>query len=121
MTSFGLYEYQRMTFGVASAPGIFQRFMEELISGISGCTTYLDDILITGKNGIGHLENLKTVLSRLKRYGLICVREKCEFAAEEIEYLEHVISAKGKQPAKTRQEAVSKMPQPKNLKDVELL
>lgn len=41
-TPFELYQYQRLPFGVASAPGIFQRFMEELVSGMVGCATYLD-------------------------------------------------------------------------------
>ena len=32
----GLYQYNRLPFGVSSAPGIFQRVMESLLNGIPG-------------------------------------------------------------------------------------
>ena len=37
-----------LSFGISSAPGIFQRAMEELLHGIEGVSVYLDDILIKG-------------------------------------------------------------------------
>ena len=44
----GLFEYQRLPFGIASAPSIFQRVMENLLQRIPRVCVYLDDILITG-------------------------------------------------------------------------
>ena len=44
----GLYRYQRLPFGVASAPAIFQRAMENVLQGIPNVCVYLDDILVTG-------------------------------------------------------------------------
>ena len=44
----GLYCYNRLPFGVASAPSIFQRTMENLLQGIKHVCVYLDDILVTG-------------------------------------------------------------------------
>ena len=37
----GLFEYKRLQFGVASAPSIFQRIMENLLQGISGVCVYM--------------------------------------------------------------------------------
>ena len=36
----GLYAYKRLPFGVASAPGIFQRIMDNILQGLSGVCTY---------------------------------------------------------------------------------
>ena len=43
----GLMSYTRMLYGIASAPSIFQRTMEQVLQGIDGVLCYLDDILIT--------------------------------------------------------------------------
>ena len=42
-----LFRYTRLPFGVSSAPGIFQRVMEDLLRDIPGVVVYLDDILIS--------------------------------------------------------------------------
>ena len=43
----GLFQYNRLPFGIASAPGIFQRTIENLLQGISGVIVRLDDKLVT--------------------------------------------------------------------------
>ena len=43
----GLYKYQRLSFGVANAPAIFQSTMDTILKGIDGVVCYFDDILIT--------------------------------------------------------------------------
>jgi hypothetical protein len=54
----GLYRYQRLPFGVSSAPAIFQRTMEVLLQGIPNVSVYLDDILITGPSVPSYLTRL---------------------------------------------------------------
>ena len=44
----GLFNYNRLPFGVSCSPGIFQRSVDSLLKGIPGVVVYLDDILITG-------------------------------------------------------------------------
>ncbi|XP_037942321.1 uncharacterized protein LOC119675205 [Teleopsis dalmanni] len=41
-TPLGLFQYQRLPFGIASAPAIFQRYLEQLLQGVEGCGNYLD-------------------------------------------------------------------------------
>ncbi|XP_046811273.1 uncharacterized protein K02A2.6-like [Lucilia cuprina] len=118
-TPFGLFQYQRMPFEISSAPGIFQRFMEEVVSGIPGCAVYLDDIIVTGRNNEEHIQNLKALFQRLEYHGLRCKQEKCTSAQSKIEYVGHVIDSNGIMPSEKRLDAIRLMPQPKNLKEVE--
>ena len=65
----GLFTYKRLPYGVSSAPGIFQRVMDNLVKGIPNTMVYLDDILITGSTEEEHLTALDQVLSRLEQAG----------------------------------------------------
>lgn len=58
----GLFQYNRLPFGVSSAPRIFQMMMESLLGNIPGIVVYIDDILITGKTNEKHLAALEEVL-----------------------------------------------------------
>ena len=42
----GLYQYNRLPFGVDSALAIFQRAMDQILQGILGVLCYIDDILV---------------------------------------------------------------------------
>ena len=95
-THCGLFEYNRLSFGVCTVPGIFQRTIDSLLQGISNVCTYLDDIIVTGRNEEGHLQNLSAVLSKLQEAGLRLKKSKCYFMAESVEYLGYVIDAKPK-------------------------
>ncbi len=62
----GLYQPNRLSYGVNSAPAIFQRTMDQILSGIDGVACYLDDNLITVRSTEQHLQRLDEVLRRLK-------------------------------------------------------
>jgi len=61
----GLFHYNRLPFGVSTAPGIFQRVMECLLKGNPGVNVYLDDILVTGPSDEQHLVTLDKVFQKL--------------------------------------------------------
>ena len=66
----GLFQYNRLSFGVASAPAIFQKTMDELLRGIPGVAVFLDDILVSGSSHAEHEARLCEVLIGLERVGL---------------------------------------------------
>lgn len=82
----GLFRYNRLPYGIASAPGIFQRTIEGVLRDIPGVSVYLDDILITGSSEEEHLATLDKVLSRLRDAGLRLRKEKCSFLAPSVIY-----------------------------------
>lgn len=58
----GLFNYTRLVFGLSSAPSIFQRAMETMLSGLDGVLCLQDDILVTDRTSEGHLKKLNLVL-----------------------------------------------------------
>ena len=60
----GLFQYNRLLFGVSS-PGIDQRAIENLLQGIPHVIVRMDDILVSGEDDVKHLENRTEVLTRL--------------------------------------------------------
>ena len=117
----GLYAYKRLPFGVASAPAVFQRIMDNILQGLPGVCTYLDDILVTGKTADEHTKNLNAVLTRLREAGMRLKKTKCQFSLRKIEYLGHVISSKGLEPATSKVTAIVDAPSPHDVPQLKLL
>ena len=97
-TSKGLFEYERLPYGISSGPGIYQRIMEQLLMNIPMTVVYLDDILVSGRTPDEHDRNLRIVLQRLMDMGLRLRKEKCNFRQTSCTYLGHVIDAEGIHP-----------------------
>ena len=114
----GLFEYMRLPFGVASAPSIFQRVMENLLQGINGVCVYIDDILITGANEVEHLKHLAQVLQRLQSAGMRLKKERCAFLLPSVSHLGHVISAEGLHTEDSKVRAIVDAPEPRNLSEL---
>ena len=58
---FGLYEYNKMPFGLVNAPATFQRMMDNLLGELPFLLIYLDDIIIHSTSHEEHLNHLKKV------------------------------------------------------------
>ena len=54
----GLFQYNRLPFGVASVPAVFQQHMEMLLHGLDGASVYLDDIVVAGHTLDEHHQRL---------------------------------------------------------------
>jgi hypothetical protein len=96
-TRYGLFEYLVMSFGLTNAPAHFTYlmnsvFMPDLDKFV---VVFIDDILIYSKNEEEHAQHLRIVLTRLREHQLYAKFSKCTFWLEEIQFLGHVLSAKG--------------------------
>ncbi|KAL9978544.1 hypothetical protein ACROYT_G016071 [Oculina patagonica] len=109
----GLFRYNRLPYGVSSAPGIFQRTMG-LLQGIPSTGVLLDNILITGPSTEEHLDNIEKVLGRLSDAGLRLKAEKCQFMKPVLECLGHRIDAEGFHPVEAKMNAIKEAPTPTN-------
>ena len=110
----GLYRLTRLPFGVASASGIFQSKIEQVLQGIPMVVCRVDDILVSGKNDQDHLKNLNEVLTRLKQAGLRLKMEKCKFMKPSVEYLGYRVDMHGLHAIEKKVEAIKNAPAPEN-------
>ncbi len=113
----GLYEFQRLSFGVSTAPAIFQAIMDTMLQGIDGVGVLMDDILI-GTKKTEHDEKVHEVCQRLEKYGVKVKLSKCKFKVHKVEYLGHMIDADGIHPMESKVEAISKAEPPKNVSEL---
>ena len=113
-TDKGLYRYNRLRYGVALAPGIFQRTMEGLLQGIPSTVVLLDNILIIGPSTEEHLDNIEKVLRRLLEAGLRLKAVKCQFMKPVLECLRHRVDAEGFDPVEAKVKAIQEAPAPKS-------
>lgn len=119
-TPFGLFEWNRMPFGLCNAPSTFQRLMERLF-GDQQCQSlllYLDDIVVFSSSVDQHLARMEVVLSRLQTEGLKAKLSKCAFFKKEVHYLGHVISSEGVSTDPGKVEAVAQWPCPTSVAEL---
>lgn len=117
-THIGLFQYNRMPFGIKTAPGKFQEDMDQITAGIDGTTAYLDDIFVSGSTIQEHDSRLMQVFQRLNDFGFRIKVEKCKFALTEITYLGYVISKDFIKPDPDRIKSISHMPPPTNITEL---
>ncbi|XGW34118.1 hypothetical protein V3C99_018144 [Haemonchus contortus] len=114
-TQKGLFRYNRLPFRIKIAPGSFQQVMNKMVTGLQGVATYLDDILVSGRNEQEHRENLLTVFGRIADYGFKVRLDKCTFSRPEIRYLGFILDKNGRRPNPEKIEAIMNMDEPKNI------
>ena len=118
VTPFGRFCFNRLPFGISSAPEVFQRQMSMIVEGIDGVICHMDDLLIHAATQGEHDERVRKVLQRLQNAG-VTLNEKCCFSQRSIKFLGHVVSTEGiaADPEKTR--AIQEFPRPQNINELQ--
>ena len=95
LTPFGRYCFNKLPFGISSAPELFQQRMSKLLEGLSGMVCLMDDILIFGSNTAEHDSRLEAALKRIEAAGVTLNPNKCEFRTTTVKFLGHIIDKGG--------------------------
>ena len=66
LTPEGRNWFNKLPFGISSAPEVFQKRMKVILEGLEGIVYLIDDILVYGKNQAEHDQRLMAVMKRLK-------------------------------------------------------
>lgn len=65
ITPTDLCSYKVMPFGLCNPPATFQRLMNRVVAGLSGCAVYLDDVVIFSNTEEEHLQRVGALFDRL--------------------------------------------------------
>lgn len=102
ITPFGLFEFLFMAFGLRNAGQTFQRFMDEVLSGLGFCYVFIDDILVASRNEEEHKEHLRILFRRLSDYGILVNIVKSVLGVPSVDFLGYRVSAEGTSPLPDR-------------------
>ncbi|BHF83219.1 hypothetical protein SprV_0802636100 [Sparganum proliferum] len=67
-TPFGLFEFLRMPFGLRNAAQSFQRFIYDILRGLSFTYVYIDDILVASSSAEEHASHLRQIFDPLQQH-----------------------------------------------------
>ena len=115
VTPFGRYCFNKLPFGISSAPELFQRRMNTILEGLEGYVDLIDDLLIYGKDQAEHDARLHAALKRLADANVTLNQDKCAFSQRSINFLGHVIDEQG---IRADPAAIAKMEVPQNITDL---
>ena len=115
----GKYRYKKLPMGIKNSVDIFQEIMSNMMGDLEFTSTYLDDILIVSDGTFeDHLNKVKQVLDRLEKANFHANVKKCFWGEASIEYLGYQISRNGIQPQPKKVEAILRLKEPKNLRQL---
>ncbi|KAK1663625.1 hypothetical protein QYE76_051784 [Lolium multiflorum] len=121
--SVGLFEYVVMTFGLKNAGATYQRAMNYIFHDLIGklVEIYIDDVVVKSVATDGHLEDLRRVLDRTRKFGLRMNPKKCAFGVTAGQFLGFLVHERGIEIGLKSQEAVRTMKPPTTKKELQCL
>ncbi|XP_027178217.1 uncharacterized protein LOC113777381 [Coffea eugenioides] len=120
ITPWGTFCYRVMPFGLKNAGATYQRTMTTLFHDMihREMEVYVDDIIIKSKRTEDHLDDLRKLFERLRKYNLKLNPAKCAFGAPAGKLLGFIVSKRGIEIDPAKIKAIRDMPVPKTQKDV---
>ena len=115
------YAYKRMAFGLGSAPSSYVRCMTVILSGLSNCFCYMDDIIIFSKTLDEHLKTLELVLKRFSYHGMELSLKKSSFLKSQVDYLGFTVTTEGLKMSQKLVNEMLKIELPKTLTEARKL
>ena len=118
VTPFGQYCFNRLPFGISSAPEIFLRTLSRILEGLEeGTICQMDDILVCGIDHPVHDRHLRAVLRRLEAE--LTLNDKCEFSKPFIKFLVHIIDGSGHHADPEKTSAIAQFPEPTDVHELQ--
>ena len=114
-TTFGIFDFPFMSFGLRNAAQTFQLFMDEILKYLDFCFANIDDILVFSRSPHDHDQHLRIIFTQLQNYGIMLNHSKSVFRVPEISFLDNKISSMVSQPLSQRVADLQPCPPPKTV------
>jgi hypothetical protein len=117
----GLFEYVVMSFGLKNVGTTYQRAMNYIFHDLIGklVEIYIDDVVVNSASVEGHLEDLRQVLERTRRFGLRMNPKKYAFGVSAGQFLGFLVHKRGIEIGLKSQEAVLTMVPPTTKRELQ--
>ena len=120
ITPVGRFCFNRLPFGICSAPKHFQRRISYILENLSGVLRNMNDIIVFGETQKQHDKRLVEVLRKLAQAG-VTLNKKCEFSKSSLKYLGHIVSSEGIKADPDKISAIKNMSAPTDVSGVRRL
>ena len=117
-TPFARYRWQRVPFGIKSAPEVWQRKMREHVEGLKGVEVIADDFVTVGYGNTtaewqaDHDRNVRTFLDRRRERNLRLNKNEARLRQPEIPFIGHILTPQELKPDPWKVNAIVHMPDP---------
>jgi hypothetical protein len=121
ITHWGLFKFTRCSFGISTAPAIYQDRMANVILKdlfMEKCVVFIDDTISFGDTADDMLSNLDMLLQRMEDYNVRLKPSKCQFGFEEVEFVGHIFNKHGYHMSDLRKQGILDLRAPQNLKQL---
>ncbi len=118
ITPYGRYCFNRLPFGISSAPEVFQKQMSQILEGTPGVACQIDDVLVSGRTSEEHDARLKVVLDKIRNAGVTLNGDKCMFRQTCIKFLGFIIDESGVKADPEKIAAITNMKEPTSVAEV---
>jgi hypothetical protein len=97
ITTYGVFCYQVMPFGLKNAGATYQRMMQNCLGSQIGhnIQVYIDDVVITTRKEESLISDLRETFDNLNRYKLKLNPTKCSFGVSAGQLLGFLVSVRG--------------------------
>jgi hypothetical protein len=123
ITTYDVFCYQTMPFGLKNAGATYQRMMQKCLGEQIGknIQVYIDDVVITTKSEATLIDDLRETFDNLDRNCLKLNPTKCSFGVPAGQLLEFLVSARGIEANPEKIQAVLMMKKPSKLREIQEL
>ena len=118
ITPYGRFQFNRLPFGITSAPEFFQKQMSKILNGLPGVLCMIDDVLVHGNTEQEHDQRLTAVLERLQKANVTLNKDKCQFSRRSVKFLGQLIDQSGVRPDPNKVLAIQGMNEPTNITEL---